>query len=146
MSMMRTTHTYVTLAVSLAAYREIADKLKVAGYDHVFQQEAGEPVLDMHHLALTIERDSIPSTALGNAGEKFEDATYPKRPWLQVARAQAGAFTVIEFAAELIKARLVEPTELDAAQWRKLRKFLLLLERKGVLQRVARGKYQRADA
>jgi hypothetical protein len=52
------THTYVTLAVSKAAFDEIKDKLYEAGYAHAFEfhkhVEDAEPYLiDMHGLALT---------------------------------------------------------------------------------------------
>lgn len=33
---MRSTHTVATLQVSAAAFNEIADKLRAAGYDHAF--------------------------------------------------------------------------------------------------------------
>jgi hypothetical protein len=46
------THTYVTLEVSAATYKEIADKLREAGYDHAFGDE-GE--IDMHGIALVRE-------------------------------------------------------------------------------------------
>src|SRR5687768_10458814 len=46
---LRQTHTYAELEVSAAAYDEVADKLKAAGYDHAFQ----DGVIDMHGIALT---------------------------------------------------------------------------------------------
>ena len=48
---MRATHTYAVLDVSEAAYTEIADKLKAAGYDHAFDNG----VIDMHGIALALE-------------------------------------------------------------------------------------------
>lgn len=53
---MRTTHTFAILPVSLATYREIADKLQQAGYDHaIFEDEKGSHVIDMHGIALEVE-------------------------------------------------------------------------------------------
>ena len=53
----RQTHTYATLEVSAAAYDEIADKLKHAGYAHAFMREVGarpeQPeTIDMHGIGL----------------------------------------------------------------------------------------------
>ena len=52
--MPRHTHTYVTLEVSHAAYREIRDKLMDAGYDHCLMKD-GE--LDMAGIAITGEAE-----------------------------------------------------------------------------------------
>lgn len=49
---MATTHTYAVLGVSRSTYLEIRDRLKVAGYDHAFQEEGGKPVIDMRGLAV----------------------------------------------------------------------------------------------
>ena len=47
------THTYAMLEVSRAAYHEIADKLREAGYGHAFHEERdGGVVLDMQGIAL----------------------------------------------------------------------------------------------
>ena len=48
------TRTYVELELSRAAYEEIAQKLRVAGYDHCFDGET----IDMHGLGVTPEPDS----------------------------------------------------------------------------------------
>lgn len=48
---MRTTHTYVELALSPASYEEIAKKLREAGYDHAFDGAT----IDMHGLAVVPE-------------------------------------------------------------------------------------------
>lgn len=48
---LRTTHTYVELDLSPAAYDEIRAKLEAAGYDHCFIR--GEETIDMHGLAVT---------------------------------------------------------------------------------------------
>jgi hypothetical protein len=44
-------HTFATLEVSAAAFAEVAQKLRAAGYDHAFVDEA----LDMHGIALVVE-------------------------------------------------------------------------------------------
>lgn len=41
-------HTYVVLEVSKAAFEEIREKLKEAGYEHAFHDE----LIDMHGIAL----------------------------------------------------------------------------------------------
>jgi len=47
------TRTYVELEVSEAAYDEIAEKLRNAGYGHVFDKDnKGNIVIDMHGIAL----------------------------------------------------------------------------------------------
>ena len=51
---MRTTHTYACLEVSAQTYREIADALRAAGYDHAFN-EKGE--IDMHGIGLQRKSD-----------------------------------------------------------------------------------------
>lgn len=55
MSMHTHTHTYVTLEVSAKAFDEVRDKLKAAGYDHVFMNGGKE--IDMQGIALTKEGD-----------------------------------------------------------------------------------------
>lgn len=54
---MRVTHTYVTLAISQAAYTEIRAKLEAAGYGHAFMED-GE--IDMHGLAVVPDTESSP--------------------------------------------------------------------------------------
>ena len=54
---LRTTHTFVELPLSPAAYDEIRGKLKEAGYEHCFFR--GEDTIDMHGLAVT--RDDTPT-------------------------------------------------------------------------------------
>lgn len=58
---MRSTHTYVELEVSPAAYEEIAGNLRAAGYGHVFGAD-GE--IDMHGLALTKEAVAVAAPGL----------------------------------------------------------------------------------
>lgn len=50
--MTRETHTYAVLEVSEASYREIADKLRAAGYDHAFNEDG---VVDMHGIGIKRE-------------------------------------------------------------------------------------------
>ena len=49
---MRSTHTYVELELSPAAYDEIRAKLAAAGYDHAFMDDK---TIDMHGLAVVRE-------------------------------------------------------------------------------------------
>lgn len=51
---LRQTHTFVTLEVSPAAYREIEGKLRAAQYDHCFIAQDGETVIDMQGIALKV--------------------------------------------------------------------------------------------
>jgi hypothetical protein len=52
---MRTTHTYAVLDISPAAFREIAEKLKAAGYGHAFHEEEGRNIVDMQGIAVAEE-------------------------------------------------------------------------------------------
>ena len=55
--------TYAILPVSKAAYHEIADKLKDAGYDQAFHSDGADGiVLDMHGIALSLDRDEAKET------------------------------------------------------------------------------------
>lgn len=49
---MKQTHTYVILEISHAAYEEIAEKLREAGYAHAFHETGGRVVIDMHGIAV----------------------------------------------------------------------------------------------
>lgn len=49
---MRTTHTYVLLGISAAAYLEIAKKLRDADYKHCFDTDKPGCHIDMHGLAV----------------------------------------------------------------------------------------------
>lgn len=63
---MRVTHTYVTLALSEAAYEEIRTKLEAAGYGHAFHDNPEAPassVIDMHGLAVVPEVEMTPEEA-----------------------------------------------------------------------------------
>jgi hypothetical protein len=48
----RSTYTYAILDLSDAAYREIAEKLRDAGYGHAFHNDHGRVVIDMHGIAV----------------------------------------------------------------------------------------------
>ena len=48
------TYTYVILEISQAAYDEIANKLKEAGYSEGFQHNDGRRVIDMHGIAIAV--------------------------------------------------------------------------------------------
>jgi len=50
--MTRTTYTYAVLDISDAAYTEIFDKLKAAGYEHAFHEDENRIVVDMHGIAI----------------------------------------------------------------------------------------------
>ena len=54
------THTYVVMELSEAAYREIADQMRAAGYDHAFGSD-GE--IDMHGIAVACQPGLTPLTA-----------------------------------------------------------------------------------
>lgn len=49
------TYTYAILEISRAAYEEIRAKLEAAGYQHAFHKDDGEPVIDMHGIAVKAE-------------------------------------------------------------------------------------------
>lgn len=50
------TYTYAVLDISPAAYKEIADKLHAAGYDHVFSDDPeNREIIDMNGIALREE-------------------------------------------------------------------------------------------
>lgn len=52
---MRATHALATLELSRAAWEEIADKLREAGYDHAFLDD---DVIDMHGLGVVPEKEA----------------------------------------------------------------------------------------
>lgn len=53
----RQTHTYAELGLSEAAYNEIAQKLRDAGYDHAFMDDGA---IDMHGIGITKEHNPPP--------------------------------------------------------------------------------------
>lgn len=52
---LRQTHTFVILELSQAAYDEIAEKLRAAGYDYAFNKCEGKIVIDMNGIAVGVE-------------------------------------------------------------------------------------------
>jgi hypothetical protein len=50
------THTYALLEVSAACYEEIKAKLEAAGYADAFHNDDGKTVIDMHGIALGLDR------------------------------------------------------------------------------------------
>jgi len=49
------TRTYAVLAVTAPTFREIQQKLEAAGYQHCFDEDDGQIVIDMHGIALKDE-------------------------------------------------------------------------------------------
>jgi hypothetical protein len=62
MSGLRQTHTYAILDISAAAYREIHDALRVAGYADQFSIDDGREIIDMHGIAVRAEDPPHPNT------------------------------------------------------------------------------------
>lgn len=60
---MRSTHTYAELRLSPAAYKEIAEKLKEAGYDHAFMENG---VIDMHGIGVSNEDPELKQMLFGS--------------------------------------------------------------------------------
>jgi hypothetical protein len=55
---LRRTHTFVTLAISQEAYKEIREKLLAAGYNHSFVYDFNnEETIDMHGIGLVEEKE-----------------------------------------------------------------------------------------
>ena len=55
---LRSTHTFVTLAISKEAYQEIKQKLLAAGYNHSFVYDFNdEETIDMHGIGLAEEKE-----------------------------------------------------------------------------------------
>lgn len=52
----RSTHTYVILEISAAAYAEISEKLREAGYSHAFHSPDDVETIDMHGIAIQSEK------------------------------------------------------------------------------------------
>jgi hypothetical protein len=80
---LRTTHTYVELELSPAAYDEIAGKLKAADYGHAFMDDGA---IDMHGLAVTRAPEVHVEMAPGaevptmSVGTKEEEAAFADLP------------------------------------------------------------------
>lgn len=77
------TRTYALVEVSAGAFAEIEGKLRAAGYDHVFGENKGRPIIDMIGLALVakVSGPSVPGPDSPDyvepAGSVFSD---PDRP------------------------------------------------------------------
>jgi len=53
------THTFAILGISKAAYEEIRELLKSAGYEHAIMQQVGREVIDMHGIAISIQSPEL---------------------------------------------------------------------------------------
>lgn len=98
------THTYVTLAVSPAAFEEIREKLQAAGYGDQFHSDREDGlVIDMHGLALVREDLKQKERAM-----PFTDAdltnlfTYHAPKGDQLERYQAIRSAALEFAKVIV--------------------------------------------
>jgi hypothetical protein len=56
--MIGVTHTYVILELSKKSFEEIKKKLSDAGYQHAFDEQDGQLVIDMHGLAVKTEKSN----------------------------------------------------------------------------------------
>ena len=68
-------YTYALLAVSESTYNEIAEKLREAGYDQAFHQDAtltslNGQVIDMHGIALSLSDEPTPEREDDECSEK----------------------------------------------------------------------------
>jgi hypothetical protein len=80
------TYTYVIMHLSPAAYEEIAEKMRTAGYGHVFHESRGETVIDMHGIAVAAGPDEKPRPIdmilyCPRCGTQHIDAPEPERDW-----------------------------------------------------------------
>jgi hypothetical protein len=66
---MRVTHTYAVLEISAAAYKEIRDKLKAAGYTDQFHKEGDAELIDMHGIAVQAGSPSLAEHAAAARGK-----------------------------------------------------------------------------
>lgn len=57
------THTYVIMELSPAAYAEIRHKMEEANYQHAFGKDSDyvEPVIDMHGIAVAVQGEPKPT-------------------------------------------------------------------------------------
>jgi len=60
------TYTYAKLPVTPETYAEVREKLEASGYD-VFHEHSGEEVIDMHGLALVVDRSTTQGLAVREA-------------------------------------------------------------------------------
>jgi hypothetical protein len=74
--MSRSTHTFVVLGLSHAAFDEISRKLKDAGYHHAFGESDGREVIDMQGIAVACDpAPPLPGTS-AQMPETRKDAAY----------------------------------------------------------------------
>lgn len=59
--MIRTTHTYVELPLSLGAFTEIKELMASAGYDHAFNREGDKLAIDMEGIAVIVAEPETPT-------------------------------------------------------------------------------------
>lgn len=64
---MKSTHTYVILPLSPAAFKEVETELRAAGYDHAFDKDDNG--------AVTIDLDGLAAQSTGDHGEDVPDET-----------------------------------------------------------------------
>jgi hypothetical protein len=65
----RATHTFALLQLSTAAFIEIRDKLRAAGYDHCFHHDGH--VIDLHGLGICeADPDNLPETKDEHRGRR----------------------------------------------------------------------------
>lgn len=69
--MTRSTYTYATLEVSNMAFKEIIDKLRVAGYENQFVERNNGVEIDMHGIALVTKCDHDYAGGLSKLDEPF---------------------------------------------------------------------------
>lgn len=75
------THTYALMGVSRATYREIAAKMREAGYGHAFHVEGSRYAIDMHGIAIICaeperrlaQRRKTPATSKAPTRRMFPD-------------------------------------------------------------------------
>lgn len=99
-------HTFALLDVSPAAYAEIREKLKAAGYDHALH---GDGVIDLHGLALTTEHETgcyAQPYPEGRGGPCSCRVIFGATPSLVVAEAAAALKATESAAVEVSAAQL----------------------------------------
>lgn len=99
-------HTFALLEVSPAAYAEIRENLKAAGYDHALH---GDGVIDLHGLALTTEHEAgcyAQPYPEGRGGPCSCRVIFGATPSLVVAEAAAALKATESAAVEVSAAQL----------------------------------------
>lgn len=54
------THSYVILRISSAAYAEIREQLRIAGYENHFRERDSGEVIDMYGIGLQVDNEPCP--------------------------------------------------------------------------------------